>query len=420
MMAHRDADGTDCDGRSLIEDVRSKMAYRMTMRVMNELNIKNFGPIKDAHMVMGDLTVLIGAQASGKSLCLQLLKLLLDKRYVAATMDKYNYVIAKNPDNILNFYFGEGLAGMWTEDTVITDGVNTYKKTGLLGKGNPNAQEQLFYIPAQRIISISDGRPKNFMEYDSSTPFVLRQFSETLRMFFQYGLNGSRVVFPIGYRLKSGVKTSLQKSIFHDGRVTIDDRSGQKKMQLSVGRMNIPFMAWSAGQKEFMPLLMAFYCLSGPPQNVIDRSQYSYVVLEEPEMGLHPQAIQSVLLQTMELVQNGYKVILSTHSQVLLEFAWAFNYIKGSDATTVQKERLLQKMFGVERYESIGNMLEGVFSKSINTFYFVDKGEGVKTVDVSSLDVSHDDIDVAEWGGLSQFSGRTSDIVSQVINGDYE
>lgn len=390
------------------------------MKALNELIINNFGPIKEANMKFGDLTVLIGAQASGKSLCLQLLKLLMDKRFVTATMDKYNYVIAKNPDNILNFYFGEGLSGLWTEQTQISDGTNNYKKNGLLGKGSPDEKEHLFYIPAQRIISISDGRPKNFMEYDASTPFVLRQFSETLRMFFQYGLNGNKVVFPLVNRLKSGVKTSLQGSIFHNGKVTIDDRSGQKKMQLSVGEMNIPFMAWSAGQKEFMPLLMAFYCLSGPPQNVIDRSQYRYVVLEEPEMGLHPRAIQSVLLQVMELVQNRYKVILSTHSQVLLEFAWAFNIIKSSDAAKEQKERLLQRLFGVEQYDSIGSMLKGIFDKSINTYYFRDKGEGVTSIDISSLDVSSDDADVSEWGGLSQFSGRTSEIVSQVMTGGYE
>lgn len=388
--------------------------------MINELNINNFGPIKEAHVRFGDLTILIGAQASGKSLFLQLLKLLMDKRFVAATMDKYNYVIAKNPDNILNFYFGEGLSKMWTDATVISDGTNSHKKSGLLGKGTPNAKESLFYIPAQRIISISDGRPKNFMEYDASTPFVLRQFSETLRMFFQYGLNGSKVVFPLGYRLKSGIKSSLQGSIFHNGKVTIDDTSGQKKMQLSVDNMNIPFMAWSAGQKEFMPLLMAFYCLSGPPQNVVDRNQYKYVVLEEPEMGLHPRAIQSVLLQTLELVQNGYKVILSTHSQVLLEFAWAFTAIKDSDATPEQKEKMLLRMFGVERYESIANMLDGIFDKSVQSYYFSDKGEGVKTVDISSLDVSSDDSDISDWGGLSQFSGKTSEIVSQVINGDYE
>ena len=388
--------------------------------MINELKIHNLGPIKEAHVKFDDLTVFIGAQASGKSLCLQLLKLLMDRRFITATMDKYNYVIAKKPNNILNFYFGDGLAGMWNEATRISDGYSTIKKDVLLGKGEPDEEEKLFYIPAQRTISILDGRPKNFMEYDASTPFVLRQFSEIMRIFFQYGLNGGKVVFPLGHRLKSGVKQSFQGSIFHDGKVIIDDSSGQKKMHLSVGNMNIPFMAWSAGQKEFMPLLMAFYCLTGPPQNVVDRSQYQYVVLEEPEMGLHPKAIQSVLLQTIELVQNGYKVILSTHSPVLLEFAWAFNVIKSSVATPAQKERMLQRLFGVEGYESIARMLNGVFDKSISTYYFSNKGDGVRTVNISSLDVASENTDISDWGGLSQFSGKASEIVSQVINGEYE
>lgn len=388
--------------------------------MMDELYIKNWGPISEAHIRLGDFTILTGAQASGKSLCLQLFKLLKDKVFVASTMDRYNYVVSKNPDNILNFYFGDGLSRLWTYETEISDGERSYNKSCLLGKGDQGAKESVFYIPAQRIISVSDGRPKNFMEYDAATPFVLRQFSETLRMFFQYGFNGSRIVFPMPNRLKSGIKSSLQDSIFHSGKVTIDESSGQKKIQLSLAGMNIPFMAWSAGQKEFMPLLMAFYCLSGPPQNVVDRNKYRYVVLEEPEMGLHPRAIQSVLLQTLELVQNGYKVLLSTHSQVLLEFAWAFNVISDSDATPEQKEKLLRRMFGVEHYESIGNMMKGIFEKCIHTYYFSDKGNGVKSVDISSLDVVSEDTDISDWGGLSQFSGKASEVVSKVINGDYE
>ena len=241
-----------------------------------------------------------------------------------------------------------------------------------------------------------------------------------MRIFFQYGLSGSKVVFPIGTRLKSGVKKSFQNNIFHNGKVTIDDTSGQKKMQLSVDNMNIPFMAWSAGQKEFMPLLMAFYCLSGPPQNVVDRNQYRYVVLEEPEMGLHPRAIQSILLQTIELIQNGYKVLLSTHSQVLLEFAWAFNVIKNCNATDQQKEKLLLRLFGVENFDSISSMMNGIFKKSISTYYFNNTQEGVCSIDISSLDVTSDDIDISDWGGLSQFSDKTSEIVSRVINGEYE
>jgi predicted ATPase len=42
------------------------------------LNVGNFGPIKSADVEFGDLTVLVGPQATGKSIFLQLLKLLVD------------------------------------------------------------------------------------------------------------------------------------------------------------------------------------------------------------------------------------------------------------------------------------------------------------------------------------------------------
>ena len=77
------------------------------MKILDKLIIKKFGPIREACLTFGDLTLFIGTQASGKSLALQLLKLLLDKQFVATTMDKFNYIVAKNPDNVLNFFFGE-------------------------------------------------------------------------------------------------------------------------------------------------------------------------------------------------------------------------------------------------------------------------------------------------------------------------
>jgi len=387
---------------------------------MKTIDVKNFGPIKNAQVILGDMTILIGAQASGKSLFLQLVKLLLDCRHVVSTMDRYNYVVSKNPENILNFYFGDGMASIWKEDTRIYDEEKEYTKSSLLFKPSKSTKETLFYIPAQRIVSISDGRPKNFMEYDVSTPFVLRQFSEQLRLFFQYGLNGNNIVFPLKNRLKGAMKKSLQDSIFHNGKVLVDETSGQKKMKLSVNGLNIPFMAWSAGQKEFMPLLMAFYCLSGPLTNVVDRNQYKYVVLEEPEMGLHPRAILSIMLQTIELMQNGYKVILSTHSSVLLEFAWAFNNIKNCGATQEQKEKMLMQLLDIEQFDAVHPMMHDIFTKNINTYYFSNKNNGVNTVDISNLDVSSENEDMADWGGLSQFAERASQIVSNVMNEEYE
>ena len=45
----------------------------------DRIAVKNFGPIRDVNVELGDLTVLIGAQASGKSLFLQMFKLVKDR-----------------------------------------------------------------------------------------------------------------------------------------------------------------------------------------------------------------------------------------------------------------------------------------------------------------------------------------------------
>jgi len=53
-----------------------------------------------------------------------------------------------------------------------------------------------------------------------------------------------------------------------------------------------------------------------------------YVIIEEPEMGLHPYAICTVMYIIMELIRRGYKVIISTHSPATLDIAWAIGRIK--------------------------------------------------------------------------------------------
>lgn len=285
------------------------------------------------------------------------------------------------------------------------------KKKSLLEKDGVD-QESLFYIPAQRILSISDGRPKNFMEFDASTPYVLRTFSETLRLFFQSGLNADGVVFPAHEEMDS----SFDQSIFHGGRIIADESSGQKKMRMEIDGMSVPFMTWSAGQKEFMPLLMAFYCLYGHYSAVAPKDKYEYVVLEEPEMGLHPQAIKTIILQVLELMQMGYKVVISTHSPVFLEFAWAFNLLNSH--VKKEKNKALLEIFDLGSATSIGDRLDGIFSKSVRTYYFVRKSGKVQSLDITSLDAGDDNPDISEWGGISQFAGKVSEIVAQYMSTD--
>lgn len=381
---------------------------------MNNLKISDLGPLGKININFGDLTILIGPQASGKSIALETLKLVVDRDSVISNLDRYNYIIGHNTDKILNVYYGDGMAPIWKNSTsVIFDGTFFDKKQIPLKPQSDN--ETVFYVPAQRILSISDGRPKNFMEFDSSSPYIHRIFSETLRLFMQNVLGQSNTIFPLSNRLKGHMKKSLNASIFHNAKVVMEERSGQKKMLLQVDDVNIPFMSWSAGQKEFMPLLLAFYCLSGPPSKVIKREKYKYVIIEEPEMGLHPRAIVSVILQILELLQDGYQVILSTHSPMFLEFAWAFNLLKNVST----KYKALNELFNVPENSSIGTMLSGIFEKTINTYYFKRTKTGkVVSVNISSLDAGSSNSIIAEWGGLSSFASKASEVVSKHLNNE--
>lgn len=382
---------------------------------MKELKVANFGPIAKADVAFGDLTFLVGAQASGKSLFLELLKLVEDKDAIVGTLRKYNYIISKSDtSNLLNAFFGNGMSGVWRDDTHVSyDGKDVAAVADLIkSETDGNEEEKLFYIPAQRIFSISDGRPKAFSEFDPTAPYVLRQFSDILRIFMAVGLGENTTLYPLKSHLQRIPEKSFDHSIFHGGSVELESDNGQRKMRMKVDGMDMPFMTWSAGQKEFMPLLMGFYCVAGSPVRLLNKGQYDYVVIEEPEMGLHPQAILAVLLEILELVQMGKKVIVSTHSTVPLEFVWVFNMLKKSGKH--HRETNLMKLFD-ESAESAG-MLEGIFSKTIKTYAFERTAEKVTTIDISSLDAWDDQHVVSEWGGLSSFANRASDLVSEYCN----
>lgn len=368
--------------------------------------VKSFGQIADANVRFGDLTLLVGPQASGKSIFLQLLKLLIDKSHIRKAVEQLGY-LWKKEDDILNLFFGENMAKIWRSDSkIIFDGKSSVRNS-LLFRMPQKAEEKLFYIPAQRILSIADGRPKTFMEFDPSAPYSLRFFSETLRILLQNGMDTS--IFPAPKRLTGTLRSLFNDAIFHGGKVAIDDSTGQKKFSMQIEGMNVPFLTWSAGQKEFMPLLLAFYWLC-PPAKVSKRNSYQYVVIEEPEMGLHPQAIKAIIVQIVDLLKRGYKVIVSTHSPLLLEFAWAFNLLKNNQSP----DSALHELFDMKVTASSKNLFDGVLTgKTINTFYFSRVNGQVTSKDITSLDANDEDTDISEWGGISQFAGKAADIISK-------
>lgn len=390
------------------------MMNQIQEEVKDRFIVKNFGPIHEVNVELGDLTVLVGAQASGKSLFLQMFKLIKDKNAILKSLENYGFIVNNNLENLLNRYLGEGLSKMLTDKSEFISNDETYIREKFESPAEGDPADEVFYIPAQRILSIADGRPKYFMEFSENDPFVLRKFSDTLRLFVQSGLGDSGKLYPLPNRLKSIIKRKYDKTIFHGGEIVFDEKGGQRKIAMNVEDMHLPLMTWSAGQKEFMPLLMAFYCLSGPPQPVVNRSQYKYIILEEPEMGLHPLAIQAIILQMIEFIHNGHKVIVSTHSPMLLEFVWAYNCLKKIPED--KRVDALCELFDIQCSKNNRKFLNCIYGKDIKTYYFSRNAAGkVEAKDISSLDVFSEDVAINEWGGLTQFSSKTNDIVSKYM-----
>ena len=157
-------------------------------------------------MQFGDLTILIGPQASGKTIALETFKLALDYKPIIDVLNKNNYRTNK-VDNILNLYYGAGMSSIWQDDTEIAIDDVPFSKTSLdpsAGKGG--VSETVFYIPAQRVKSLTDGTGKSFGEYRTELPFVNRMYGDTLQRFIQNGIGDQTTLFPMRTRLKGLVR----------------------------------------------------------------------------------------------------------------------------------------------------------------------------------------------------------------------
>ena len=376
---------------------------------MKTLSIKNLGPIESANFNFGDLTFFIGPQASGKSIVLQLIKLLEDKPHIRKTLEDQNFIWPKDPSEAFDQYLGEGMGAIWSNETRISIDKVSYKKEGLkftTGERYKDASEKVFYIPAQRVMAFDMDWIRTFSSFSDTTPFVLRHFSESVRQILEAELSKKNSqLFPVAQQLKAPIRNAINQAIFNGGRV-ITDRKKRKSLNMEIDEQRIPFMSWSAGQKEFMPLLLAFYWLC-PPSKVSKKAGIELVILEEPEMGLHPKAIIAVLLQVLDLVARGYKVILSTHSTLFLEFAWAFQYFKEH-----KFEDGLYKLFDQKKGPTIGNIFHGLTKKKVKTYFFNREKQKVTVQDISTLDAEDTDNAVANWGGLSSFASRALDLVA--------
>lgn len=380
---------------------------------MHKIELKNFGPIQSAEIELGDMTVLVGPQATGKSLFLQLFKLIQDTPDIVRSLKNYGFDWSSEATRFQALYFGEGLEQLWTKDTKVKWDGQAKKLDDLLKNASDSKrQESVFLVPAQRVLTLQNGWPRNFMNYEISDPYVLKRFSENIRQYMDKGLGSSdKPIFPQVGRFKKELRDLLAQDLFRQGQLLLDRKTLRKRMVLEVNKNILPFMSWSAGQKEFTPLMLGLYWLM-PPSKSPKKPAVDWVIIEEPEMGLHPRALSIVLLFCLELISRGYKVILSTHSSQVLEMIWTLREIQEMKGT---KEDLLE-LFSLQQpvIGAFKDMAEKVLELSYRTWFFQPQAKGVCVKDISALDPAADDASLRTWGELTEFPSRASDVVSNL------
>lgn len=378
----------------------------------DRLTIRNFAQIDEAKLLFDDLTVLVGAQGTGKSLALQWLKVAMDGKQIVSALHEAGHPTEK-PEVLVDLIFGTGMGEAWNDDTRIDLNRKRIAPKGFkrIGAG----KETVFYIPAHRSMLISDGWAAPFQKLTVDTPVVARMFSQSLFDHFNRSKKGS--LFPVPRVLKKEYREQINKAIFHDGSIGIEqNRQHARRLRLTHGDTHLPFMTWTAGQREFTPLLLGLYHLL-PPRKAIKQPDIDWVVIEEPEMGLHPQAVTVVMLLVFDLLWRGYRVVVSTHSPQVLTAVWMVRRLQEQKVGRKACWKFICDAFGVPKSQPMQKVAKSSLKKSYRVHYFAFEGDGrVRSVDISDLDPGAEDERIAGWGGLTEFSSRFGEAVRAAIN----
>lgn len=375
---------------------------------MATLHIENFAHIRRVDVEFGDLTVLVGAQATGKSLALQWLKTALDGKYIVSALRDAGQEV--DASILIDLIFGVGMGKSWRKDeSVVTLDEREIKPTTMAQLGG--STETVFFIPAHRAMLISDGWAAPFQKLTAETPVVARLFSQNL--FDRFSRRSGDKLFPLDRVLKKPYRELIDAAVFHGGTVGVEkDAHHTKRLKLTHGSSQLPFMTWTAGQREFTPLLLGLYHLL-PERKKTKIEAIDWVVIEEPEMGLHPEALRVFMLLVLDLLWRGYRVAISTHSPIVLTAVWMLRRLQEEGATW----RSVCDGFGIKPSQQMEPVAKAALKKDLRTYSFALGDDGkVFSKDISSLDPNDDDDDVSGWGGLTGFASTFGAAVRDAVN----
>jgi hypothetical protein len=377
--------------------------------MIRSLSLHSIGQIEDVSVGFGDLTVLTGPQATGKTIFLQFLKLAQDYGPIANNIRTYGFDWQGKWSEFLSLYLGDGQARGWTtKSEVHVNGKDFPLEQKLLGFGRRAVDEKVLLIPAQRATIFRNGWPRAFMDFGRDESYSVGAFAESIRLMLEGKIPDEGKSLVRGW--KQALSSTWEDSVYHKATMTLAREGTQRKLVLDLDKnQRIPFSGWSTGQREFAPLLLSLTSIKRLS------TKHDMVIIEEPEAGLHPKAIVSAMALVFELLSQGKKVVLSTHSPAVLDVVWAFQEIRRVNRNLVSLPKPIQELFGVGN----GAFEWDILQKAKFKTYHFHLTNSLRTIceDISSLDPASENDLISGWGGLTGFSSKAAQLVAESVSG---
>jgi predicted ATPase len=328
--------------------------------VAEVLTIKKLGPLKEARIEPRPLTVIIGPQASGKSLIAQCLYFFrglrqhVARRYKSSWQDDaywYNTALKEVLDDIRGVafgYFAEGTASLTYHDSDDKQaiGLKVYSSNRKVS-ANQSLKNRMnkwigdwkndirsietswfkspnLYIPTERSIFTRLVEEKTGMLFDPVHPEPFRAFAQELfqaqnlyRAFFQ-----KKSSYELRKDIRDANKYILKcQQLALSGEAYVPPVGRQEwKWRISepqedgiasTRRGVVPIQATASGQTEAWP----FFVIAAT-YGVMTKNGTFY--FEEPETHLHPAAQLQVANVIAFLVNRGHHFTITTHSPFFL------------------------------------------------------------------------------------------------------
>lgn len=107
-----------------------------------------------------DLTVLVGAQGTGKSLVLPWLKAAIDGKYIVQPLREAGQEVSRK--TLIDLIFGVGMRSAWRETSQVQFDGKEISPTTIERRGD--GVERLFFIPAHRVDFAPHDKTINYLD----------------------------------------------------------------------------------------------------------------------------------------------------------------------------------------------------------------------------------------------------------------